>query len=538
MIDERLLRRVSSNIVNIDDFNFDRMTAPPLYSMIAPEEVDYIRKLVSSAKYAAKIDFKYSEIDKILKARGFVKLSAGTNRVVYRCLFDQSIVLKIAIDYVGMEDNPREFENQQYLKPFVCKVFEVSPCGTIAVVERVRNIKSREEFMTIANDVYTLLTKFIIGNYVMEDIGTKYFMNYGVRKGFGPVLLDYPYLYELDGNKLYCNQSINGHRCDGEIDYDDGFNTMYCCKCGTVYNPVDLKKMVAKSLVLEKGKGEGKMEDFRVIVKRGDKIIKTSDDNGTRKISRRERNFNSVIPVSETLVCYRVGGDYQTNVGKKVTEALDKCINMPEFTCKPVGGSNCSREDDKVKDNIIRSTFIPTEETEEDEEEVVLHDMDSATYNKVESLLTDMVNRVCSECDEVEEEPTDEEYFEVRPEVSVPESNNDEEESDEESDSYDDTGNDYEWAESQMDIGLCVARDCWEDKAIRKFFGDVVFADDIERKYYLDEEDAKATDWVIVDIVEEDAEEDDSVFNSIPVGAVPVGTKRSRRFDKDFYEKR
>ena len=30
-------------------------------------------------------------------------------------------------------------------------------------------------------------------------------MNYGLREGFGPVLLDYPYVFELDGRKLICN---------------------------------------------------------------------------------------------------------------------------------------------------------------------------------------------------------------------------------------------------------------------------------------------------------------------------------------------
>ena len=35
----------------------------------------------------------------------------------------------------------------------------------------------------------------------MADIGTNFFMNWGIRPGFGPVLLDYPYVYELDGNK-------------------------------------------------------------------------------------------------------------------------------------------------------------------------------------------------------------------------------------------------------------------------------------------------------------------------------------------------
>ncbi len=39
-----------------------------------------------------------------------------------------------------------------------------------------------------------MITNCIIGEYVVADIGTKYFMNWGVRKFGNPVLLDYPYL--------------------------------------------------------------------------------------------------------------------------------------------------------------------------------------------------------------------------------------------------------------------------------------------------------------------------------------------------------
>ena len=96
--------------------------------------------------------------------------------------------MKVAYDDIGLGDNPREFINQQYLKPFCTKVFEVSQNGVLAIVERVNPITNREEFLSVAEDVFTLLTEYIIGEYVMDDIGTKYFMNYGLRKGFGPVL--------------------------------------------------------------------------------------------------------------------------------------------------------------------------------------------------------------------------------------------------------------------------------------------------------------------------------------------------------------
>lgn len=61
----------------------------------------------------------------------------------------------------------------------------------------------------------------------------------------GPVLLDFPYVFKLDGNKLYCTTRItenNNSPCGGSIDYDDGFNNLKCSKCGRLYLATELKK--------------------------------------------------------------------------------------------------------------------------------------------------------------------------------------------------------------------------------------------------------------------------------------------------------
>ena len=77
------------------------------------------------------------ELDTILKNRGFRKFHSGTNRIVYAYLEDTSFLIKVALDKVGMRDNPDEMKSSYKLKPFLPKVFEVSPCGTVATVERV-----------------------------------------------------------------------------------------------------------------------------------------------------------------------------------------------------------------------------------------------------------------------------------------------------------------------------------------------------------------------------------------------------------------
>ena len=164
------------------EFNFDMLTAPPLLSLLTLQDIYELNRIARSVKLVGKIEEKYRLIDNIMTNRGFVKLHAGTNRVVYRFLEDQRFVVKVAIDRVGLGDNPAEFQNQFLLKPFVTKVFEVSPCGTVGVFERVDPIMSREEFISVADDIFNLITKFFVGKYILEDFGAHYFMNWGIRK--------------------------------------------------------------------------------------------------------------------------------------------------------------------------------------------------------------------------------------------------------------------------------------------------------------------------------------------------------------------
>ena len=220
-----IIERLVSRSMSKEEFDFEKLTAPPINWIFTPQDLYELHSIATSLRYSARPQVKYDLIDQIMVRRGFEKFQAGTNRVTYRYLEDQSFVAKVAYSKQSCRDNLREFENQQYLKPFVTKVFEVTPDGVLGFFERVKPINSREEFISVADDVFFLLTEFIIGEYVLDDIGVNNFMNYGIRvthgKGGGPVLLDFPYMYKLDGNKIFCNApnefSPTG-RCDGEID--------------------------------------------------------------------------------------------------------------------------------------------------------------------------------------------------------------------------------------------------------------------------------------------------------------------------------
>lgn len=258
---------------------FDSIQPPcRLLDLMTIQDINELHRIAKSAKLSSKPRQKKGMIKKIMEARGFKQMSAGTNRLVFKYMENQSFVVKVAFDRVGLGDNLCELYNQELIKPFCCKVFDVSPCGTVGMFERVRPILNRKEFASVAGDIFDILVGKFIGKYVLADFGTKYFMNWGLRDGMHPVILDYPYIYEIDGARIFCNRpdshSLHGF-CGGEIDYDEGLNRLICTKCGKTYTASELKLAVdkkSKDLIVEK-------EDIDMIVQiyKGDELIATND---------------------------------------------------------------------------------------------------------------------------------------------------------------------------------------------------------------------------------------------------------------------
>ena len=257
VINSDILSTLQSRVITREEFDFEKLSARPLATFLDYSDLDKLYNVASSVRYAGNIQKKLKAIAEIMKPRGFIKQGQGTNRIVYRHLEDTSIVLKIATDKTGMRDTPKEFLNQEKLKPFVTKVFEVTPDGVVGEFERVQPITSREEYLSCANDAYELLNT-LTGKYILADIGTNFFMNTGIRtrNNFGLVLLDFSFLYEVDGNKLMCrapSQTDPFGICGGWIDYDKGFNEFRCNKCGAVYKAVELAKDISENKIVKKG---------------------------------------------------------------------------------------------------------------------------------------------------------------------------------------------------------------------------------------------------------------------------------------------
>ena len=283
------------------EFEYDHLWAPPILSILTPQDVGDLYTIANSLRLSGKINRKYKMIDEIMVKRGFRKWNSGTNRVTYRYIWSDDFIAKIAIDRVGMSNNPAEFRNQFFLKPFCCKIFEVDPSGVIAFVERVNPISSIAEFASVADDVFNMMVTKIIGKYVADDLGTEKYMNYGVRQNargvtFGPVVLDFPSVYPLDPTKLYCTKIItdqNGmHECHGEIDYDDGLNHLICTKCGAKYNSEDLALDTSNEIKMYSAKDGGtRLMKVRVVDKDGNVVSESMLRTGTYVAKRHVNDF-------------------------------------------------------------------------------------------------------------------------------------------------------------------------------------------------------------------------------------------------------
>ena len=392
-----ILDRLRSKRTSIEEFNYDQLQAPPLSMFLSPFDIQELNAIARSLRYSAKPEIRYQEIDKVMRRRGLVKFAAGTNRVVYRHPEFQDILIKVASDAVGLGDNPAEYRNQFLLKPFVAKCFEISPCGTVGIFERVNPITSREEFLSVADDVFELLNEWIIGKYIVADCGSKFFMNFGVRRGFGIVLLDYPYVYELDGNLLYCrkpDQMSQSGKCDGVIDYDDGYNFLKCTKCGATYKAKELEiKIKDKELIVEQ-KGEIKM---KIKVSGGSNNVNTVVTTGEEFNNSNFKDTKKVTPKTtkavekEATVECKIAKEEEENknktiIEKAVIEEASKPIN------KSVNGVNTGiKSAVEISEDIKEKALA---EKQEREEEIDTEDTPVMKINRAIRLINEAIGEI------------------------------------------------------------------------------------------------------------------------------------------------
>lgn len=289
-----LLSRLYLSSKSALEFNFDALQCNyNIFNIFSATDIGDINYITNSVKYMGDVKTRVSMIENLMKRRGFKKYHAGTNRQVYVFLDDRSFVAKTPIDSNGMRDNITEYNVQMNIKPCCTKTFQTTQFGEIAFCEKVDPIQTKEEFLSVADDIFYMLVYKILGKYIMDDIGTLKFMNYGIRRGWGPVILDYAKTFKLDGNKLICNKEVyQGIYCNGEIDYDEGFNNIVCKSCGTHYNAMELAELTSQhKIILSKG-------DLNMNVKltKGNKVLVDSTKSPREMEIIRKQNVYDITP--------------------------------------------------------------------------------------------------------------------------------------------------------------------------------------------------------------------------------------------------
>lgn len=261
--------------LRITNTDWASMVKPPLSSFAPPWVFNQLLQLSQDVKLMSRPAERYKIMEKeILNPFGFKILASGTNRRTFYYDYDPSIVLKVGSDKVGVTDNLSEYNLQNLIKPFCSKTYEVHPTGIVALSERVE-VMTKETYARFANQIFDILMHFFYKGFIFEDVGSNFFKNWAVRFDFGPVIIDYPYIYEVDWTKLKCNwvNPATHKVCGGELDYayERGMNEIVCTKCGNRYSAKHLARLTpstAFAVISRKGKFLMKPK-FRIAVVAG-----------------------------------------------------------------------------------------------------------------------------------------------------------------------------------------------------------------------------------------------------------------------------
>ena len=301
---------------------FDDLQGPMVEDLFDAETIKSIKLVVTNPKIKFFKD-KFRILAGILNPLGYILAHADTNRVVFQPQFDDSFVVKIGLDIAGRTNNPNEIVNQKYLKPFVCKCFDTTDDGVIGTFERVVPIENLYQLWSVREDIFDIM-RAITKRFVIDDFGTEAFKNWGVRKGFGPVLLDYADMYILDKDTAYCRKPIDWHStavCGGELGYTPGYNKIMCKKCGGIGKAKQYKGKEKLSVYVP---SRGIDMGIKCTIKVGGKTVFSTEEGFTNQINESKEEF--VAPHEIVLNDYRQAIDDMKTETEKTREHNDEYL--------------------------------------------------------------------------------------------------------------------------------------------------------------------------------------------------------------------
>ena len=350
------LRITESSAMSMWTQWFDNLQCKQINNYFTQQDIAYIRQLAMSPSMQSHRKEMYALLEELMSARGFKLVGGGSNRRAYQHVVDNGVVAKIAIDSVGMENNMNDIYNQNILRPFCTKTFTVADNGTIALNEAVVPIKTIEEYRQYMDEIFDILYfKLRANDIAMDDIGVSRFKQWGLREGFGPVILDYPTMYVADPKKRFCRAIHNGVICNGTIDYDEGFDHIRCNECGATYKAHELKlpdgetyqRLAQKVGLINEG-----------VKKMAIKII----NNETGKVEKEfitSATSNHIDPKKNTSAKKKINIVEKTEEPTTTEEAVDRVI-VPSSHKKPA-----------TRKMNIKIVDIMPEKTEDNNEKVI-----------------------------------------------------------------------------------------------------------------------------------------------------------------------
>lgn len=350
---------------------FDDLQGPMVEDLFDAETIKSIKLVVTNPKIKFFKD-KFRILAGILNPLGYILAHAGTNRVVFQPQFDDSFVVKIGLDIAGRTNNPNEIVNQKYLKPFVCKCFDTTDDGVIGTFERVVPIENLYQLWSVREDIFDIM-RAITKRFVIDDFGTEAFKNWGVRKGFGPVLLDYADMYILDKDTAYCRKPIDWHStavCGGELGYTPGYNKIMCKKCGGIGKAKQYKGKEKLSVYVP---SRGIDMGIKCTIKVGGKTVFSTEEGFTNQINESKEEF--VAPHEVVLNDYRQAIDDMKTETEKTREHNDeylKALLKQEEERKALKAEEEKKKNDAKVRIIVTANGVKVIRPEDKKEEPVI----------------------------------------------------------------------------------------------------------------------------------------------------------------------
>ena len=268
-------------VVNNDIFEYLRsFVKPPLRYYIPEPVLITLYNISCDSKLANNPKKRFEVQNNLLEPYGFRPLASGTSRRTFYCVYDPQIIIKLGSDMIGRSDNLSEFILQRVLSPFCPKIFDVDQTGSIMLSERVETM-TETDYKKWIKEIFAFVESYFQLGYIFEDIGLYSFKNWGLRLGFGPVLLDFPYLYQIDWNKMICNRidPITHKKCGGQIgyNYESVMSEIICHKCNVRYSAQYLAKPITgkmmENILLGRKSKMLKPHTIKVVVAQGNQIV-------------------------------------------------------------------------------------------------------------------------------------------------------------------------------------------------------------------------------------------------------------------------